>query len=361
MVPGVKIAITHPYAWPEVRRGAERIVVEISRALALRGHDVVVYTAGSDAGRTESDGVTTVKFRRRFDRASLHERWFGSQVAAKLATGGFDATHSFMPFDALGAIRTRRIGGHRTLYHEMGVPFLIWDRLHDRRARMKVAELVDVYGCMSQYALDALHANVDRTGVRVPGGVRLSQFEPTTEREPTPTVLFSGAFDLPWKGVASLLRAVAIASETEPDLQLWLSGPGNGEKLLAEAPEAARQRVTILPLGEPDDQPDRYRRAWVTAQPSVQESFGMVMLESLASGTPIVTTDDGALQELVTEGTGVVSVAGDDRSLADALVAAVELARDPATVAACRASAAPYDWEDGMVPLLEGLFSGGGR
>ena len=357
----MKVAITHPYAWPEVRRGAERIVVEISRALARAGHDVVVFTSGSDAGRTRSDGVETVKFRRRFGSASRHERWFGLRVAPHLAVGRFDATHAFMPFDALAAVKTRRIGGHRTLYHEMGVPWLVWHRLHDRRAREAVAEAIDVYGCMSQYALDALHAHVDRPGVRVPGGVQMEQFRPMAEREAEPTLLFSGAFDLPWKGAASLLAALAIASETEPALRLWLSGPGDGQKLLAEAPEAARARTEILPLGAPEDQPERYGRAWVSVQPSRQESFGMVTLEALSCGTPVVTTDDGALQELIGPETGVVSVAGDDASLADALLRAVELSRRPGTAAACRSSVEEYDWDTGMVPLLERLYAPGDR
>lgn len=357
----MKIALTHPYSWPEVRRGAERIIVETARALAGRGHDVTVYSAGSAASTTVEGRVRTVRFRRRWRRDWMHERWFGWRVAPHLAAGRFDATHSFMPHDALAAVRTRRLGGHRTLYDEMGVPWLVWDRLRDGGARAKVVDRVDVYACMSQYALDALRSHGVRQGVRLPGGVRLDEFTPAAERAPTPTVLFSGAFDVPFKGVAGLLDALALVAEQRPDVQLWLSGPGDGAKLLAAAPEAARQRTEILPLGAPADQPERYGRAWVTAQPSVRESFGMVMLESLACGTPIVTTDDGALQELVSPTTGVVAEAGDVASLAAALLRALDLAADPATAAACRAAAEPYDWDTGIAPLLEDLYAPGPR
>src|SRR5690606_13630231 len=113
-----------------------------------------------------------------------------------------DATHAFMPHDALAAIRAQRLGGHRTLYDEMGVPWLVWGKLRDEAARVAVAERIDVYGCMSQYALDALRANNDRPGVRIPGGVRLDEFVPADEREPASTLLFSGAFDVAFKGVA---------------------------------------------------------------------------------------------------------------------------------------------------------------
>ncbi|MGK2947037.1 MAG: glycosyltransferase family 4 protein [Acidimicrobiales bacterium] len=357
----MKIALTHPYSWPEVRRGAERIIVETARALAGRGHDVTIFSAGSSSSTVIDGGVRTVRFRRRFRRDWMHERWFGWRVAPHLVAGRFDATHSFMPHDALAAVRTRRLGGHRTLYDEMGVPWLVWDRLRDGAARAMVVDRVDVYACMSQYALAALRAHSDRPGVRLPGGVRLTEFTPAAARETSPTVLFSGAFDVPFKGVAGLLDALALVAEQRPDVRLWLSGPGDGSKLLAAAPEAARERTEILPLGEPADQPQRYGRAWVTAQPSVRESFGMVMLESLACGTPIVTTDDGALQELVSPTTGVVAKAGDAASLADALLRAFDLAADPSTAAACRASAEPYDWDTGIAPLLEDLYGPGRR
>ena len=356
----MKIALTHPYSWPEVRRGAERIIVETARALAGRGHDVTIFTSGSRSGTTVEHGARVVRFRRWAKRDWMHERWFGWRVAARLATGRFDATHAFMPHDAVAAIRTRRLGGHRTLYDEMGVPWLIWAKLRDEKARQRVAADIDVYGCMSQYALDALRAK-GREGVRIPGGVRLSQFTPALERAPRPTLLFSGAFDVAFKGVAGLLEALALVAVDEPDVRLWLSGPGDGRALLAAAPVAARERTEILPLGEPGDQPDRYGRAWATVLPSQRESFGMVMLESLACGTPIVTTDHGAPQELVTPATGAVSEAGNPVSLAAALLEAIELARKPATVDECRRSVEQYDWDTGIAPLLEELYVPGPR
>lgn len=356
----MKIALTHPYSWPEVRRGAERIIMETARALAARGHDVAIFSAGSRASDQRNDGVRIVRFRRIWKRDWIHERWFGWRITPHLALGGFDATHAFMPCDALAAIRAKRLGGrHHSLYDEMGVPWLNWDGKRDASARKRVVAGIDTYGCMSEYALDALRAGSDRRGVRIPGGVRMAEFQPAGRREPTPTLLFSGAFEVPFKGVSTLLEALALVAEKEPDVKLWLSGPGDGAVLLRAAPVAAAQRTEILPLGEPGDQALRYGTAWATVLPSRRESFGMVMLESLACGTPVVTTNEGAPQELVTPSTGAVAEAGDVCSLADALLRAIELARGPTTVAACRDAAASYDWDDAIAPLLEGLYAGG--
>ena len=72
--------------------------------------------------------------------------------------------------------------------------------------------------------------------------------------------------------------------------------------MLADADEATRERIRALGLGEAERQHERYGRAWATCLPSRYDSFGMVLVESLACGTPLVTTTEGAPQELVQPG-----------------------------------------------------------
>lgn len=355
----MRVAITHPYSWPEVRRGAERIIVETARALARRGHAVTVLTAGTErVGRTTVDGTTVVKYRRRFREPWRHERWFAARVAPALVAGRFDAVHAMMPADALAAVATRRLTRHRVVYEELGIPHPVhWTGLPDRRVRHAVARHVDVYGCMSRCALDAYAAAFDTgRGALVPGAVDLDRFTPSEGREPQPTLLFSGALTEPRKGVATLLQAVALVAADEPDVRLWLSGPGDPSALLAAAPLAARQRTQVLDLGEPEAQAQRYGRAWATVLPSTFESFGMVLVESLACGTPIVVADHSAPPELVRPGAGAVTTAGDPTSLAEGLRSAIALARDPSTAARCRAVADDYGW-DRLAERLVALYS----
>jgi phosphatidylinositol alpha-mannosyltransferase len=353
----VKVAITHPYSWPEVRRGAERITVESSRALAARGHDVTLFSAGTEASTTRTDGFTLVRYKRVFRKPHWHERWFGWRLLPALVRGRFDVVHSLMPYDCYAAIRTRRRTGHGTVYDEMGNPYRWWWKaIPDGRVRRNVVRHVDVYGCMSQFALDVLGQEWQRPGVLIPGGVRIDQFGPAESRAPEPTILFSGAFMDPSKNLPTLLEALALVADTVPDVKLLLSGPGDPAPVLAAAPEAARARTELLPLGAAEDQAGRYGRAWVTALPSKADSFGVAMLESLACGTPIVVADQGAPQELATAETGVVSVTGDAESLRDALLAGFELTGRPGTIDACRAEAAKYDWDLAIAPLLEDLY-----
>jgi phosphatidyl-myo-inositol alpha-mannosyltransferase len=350
------VAITHPYSWPEVRRGAERITVETARALAGRGHDVTILTSGASSGRVRDGGVTTVRYRRWFDDPVRHEAWFGWRISPALAVGRFDVVHSMMPCDARAAIRTSRVGRHRTVYEELGIPIKAWwSDKPDRKARLEVARRVDVYGCMSEFARSVLERDFGRPGGLIPGGVRLSEFGPATAREVNPTILFSGVLTEPRKGVTTLLEAVPFVAQRYPNLRLWLSGPGDAGPLLAAAPDGAPY-AEVLELGDPHDQADRYGRAWVTALPSINESFGMVLLESLACGTPIVVADDSAPPELVRPGTGALCKPFDASSLAAALIEALTLAGQPSTVARCRDTASGYDWDAAIAPALEALY-----
>ena len=356
----VRVAVTHPYAWPEVRRGAERIAVETARALVARGHEVTLLTAGSRPERNQVDGFSLVRLRRLFASPYRHEQSFALRIMPHLVRGHFDAVHALMPFDALAAVLTQRLGGHVTVYEEMGIPWRsFWRGLRDRRVREYLVKSVDVYGCMSEFARQTLEDEWGRRGDLIPGGVRLSDFSPALEREPAPTILFSAVLDEPRKGLGDLLASLAILVKDEPKLQLWLSGPGDPSAIIRAAPAEARDLVIHLPLGSPHEQGERYARAWVTALPSISESFGLVLIESLATGTPIVVVDDAAPPSLVTPATGASARPHDPASLAEALRTGLALARDPQTAEACRSFALGYDWQDGIAPLLEDLYSRG--
>lgn len=290
------------------------------------------------------------------DRANQHEHRFGRALRPFLERGHYDVVHSMTPRDASAAVRTRGRGGHVVVYDEMGIPDpAFWRTVPDGPARRKLVEDVDVYGCMSQCALDSLRDLCGREGVLIPGGVRIDEFS-IGEREPSPTVLFSGTLEEQRKGVPVLVDAVVRLLDRRPDLKLWLSGPGNSELMRLYAPPAARDAIVGLPLGEVTEQAERYRRAWVTALPSTHESFGMVLIESLASGTPITVCRHGAPPELARPGVGTIAEPWNSGSLAGALDEALELHDDPGLAARCRASAEPYDWDGGIAPLLERVY-----
>jgi glycosyltransferase involved in cell wall biosynthesis len=360
----MRIAFTHAFCWPEVRRGAERFIQELGAALVERGHDVTILSSGWDPGTTVLDGVTTVRLRRRKEDDRAHEADIGRRLLVPLVRGRFDAVHSMGRHDAVASIRAARVRrDRRTVITDLGIPwreYWQWIGRRDARAVETVVAGIDVYSCMSRWALEFLARDYGRTdGVVVPGGVDTRAFVPAPARSPEPTILFSGIFTEPRKGTATLLRALPIVAEREPGVRLQLSGPGDAAPLLAAAPPEAVERTEVLGTGDPKGQHERYGRAWVTCLPSRDDSFGMALVESLACGTPLVTSTEGAPPELVDPGvTGEVCRYDDPDDLAAALLRAFDLARRPETVERCRASAAPFDWRTGLAPLVEALYRG---
>lgn len=360
----LRIALTHAFSWPEVRRGGERYLHELAGALARRGHDVTIVAGARRPSVKVDENVRVLLLPRgRPDDVFRAERWFGRVVLPPLLAGRFDVVHSLGAMDAaasLVALRWHR--GRRTVYTNLGLPLRDhWEGRPGREEHLRVVRDVDVYGCLSLHAQALLREGFGRPGAITPGGVRLDRFRPICERAEEPTLLYSGALDQPRKNVATLLEAVAILARSEPRVRLWLSGPGDAAALLGRAPAAARERTEVLPLGALDDQPARYSSAWATVYPTKNEAFGLVLVESLACGTPIVVSDHASLPELLQPGAGTMAKLGDAEALADACRAALGLAHQPGIRETCRALAEEYDWDGSIAPAIEALYMGRGR
>ncbi len=130
----------------------------------------------------------------------------------------------------------------------------------------------------------------------------------------------------PLKGLDVLLDAYAIARATRADLQLVIVGsPVLGQDAYADD---LRARVAATPgvhlLESRDDVPDVMADLDVLAFPSVEpESYGLVLVEALASGTPVIASDHGGPPEIVgraTPGTATVVPPGDADALGTALL-----------------------------------------
>src|SRR5579859_5365152 len=147
----------------------------------------------------------------------------------------------------------------------------------------------------------------------IPCGVDLELFVPQNKQQARkklglrphqPVLLFVGRLD-PFKGPDVFLRAAAMMEE---NAQLVLVG-GNlqGDKELEQLQQLAldlniSQRVHFLGARPQQELPMIYSAADVTVVPSYHESFGLVAVESLACGTPVVATRAGGLAALVRHG-----------------------------------------------------------
>lgn len=170
----------------------------------------------------------------------------------------------------------------------------------------------------------------------VPCGVDLERFHPVDKvraRESLaldpqePVALYVGRFTA-LKGIDRLLEAMSHLKRRRPDLRLMIVG-GDG-KQTPESQELAslsrdfgiQDRVTFVGRVDHEQMPFYYSAADVLALPSHYESFGLVALESLACGTPVVTTKVGAMDRVVCQDeTGWVVQDASPRTLAQAVEA----------------------------------------
>jgi phosphatidylinositol alpha-mannosyltransferase len=353
----LRIAYTSPYCWPDVLRGGERLLHELSRAMARRGHEVTVLSSSSQVGDELEEGVRVVRMRSPRGEGVEQEHRFGRAVLWPLLKGRYDVVHSLGPADAAASIVAARFRrSRRTVYTHLGIPLrAYYEQEPDWRWHAFVARHIDVFGCMSHHAARVFEEGFGRTAALTPGGVHLDQFTASPRRAEHPTLVYSGALTEPRKHVDDLLEAVAILARDHPDVRLRLVGPGDPSDLLAAAPESARCRTEVLSLGTPDVS-EVYKDAWATVLPSVNEAFGIVLVESLACGTPIVVCNDSAPPELATPGVGEVGEPRDPASLADACRRAFALACEPGIEQRCREAAAAFDWDAQIAPAVEALY-----
>ncbi len=356
-VPGdrLRIALSHQFCWPEVRRGGERYLHELAAGLQRAGHAVLVVSSAERPGRREQDGVPVRLVRRRAPFAhrlgeTSTELGFAAQAALPVLAHRPDVWHALGTRDgAAAAIASAAVPRLVSAYTELGVPAAAYRmRRPDAHAYLAVVRHADDFSCLSRSAADVLVRDFGRTPRVQPGGVRLDDFTPGA-RDPRPTVLFSGAFGEPRKNVAALLEACVVVRADVPDLQVWLSGPGDPRPLFDAVPEAA-DLVTSAVLDDRATLAMRYAAAWCVALPSEREAQGLAVLEGLASGTPALVLAGEAPADMVAPSTGVAAAGAVD--LPNALRAVLELAASPGTAGACREAAAAWDWDLAIVPRM---------
>lgn len=367
----MRVAFVYPGYWPYVRRGVERMIHDIGSYLSGRGHDVHVFCGKPGRGRTErSDGITVHYYDWHYHPLiTAYAPWwylyyFGLATTRELMNGGFNILHLFSYSFAFAAPILQRVENVPYVFHlimnDPGWPqgFRTWTYRNFIRCADHVAALTPkgAAAVSQQFGV----------GVTVlPPPVDLDTFRPQGPKQTAhPIVLFTADLADERKGGQLLLRAWNEIHRECPQARLVFAGPYG----LAYDPRArgfldaiprqirqpsAREAVEVLGTGTLTELPQLYAKASVTVLPSIRETFGMVVNESLASGTPVVASDDAGPGEILGDNRAVgrlVSLSQDYDlfsarqvgSLARAVLEAIELSSDPRTPEACRDHAAGW-------------------
>lgn len=132
--------------------------------------------------------------------------------------------------------------------------------------------------------------------VQIPFGVDIDQFSPG-HKLPVPTILFVGGLDTQhnFKGVAELINAFNSIAVDYPTARLLIVGKGDLEEYYRRqiTKFGLDKQVSILNTVSDSVLADLFKGAWVTVLPSINraEAFGLVLLESLASGTAVIASN----------------------------------------------------------------------
>jgi glycosyltransferase involved in cell wall biosynthesis len=130
------------------------------------------------------------------------------------------------------------------------------------------------------------------------------------------------------KGFDVAIQAMARVVQETPHARLSIAGSGNQQQLLADKVRALHLTDAVSMLGRRDDVDELMLNADILVHPARWEGFGLVLLEAMRSGLPVVATRVGAIPEIVTDGvTGLLVPPGDPDQLAAAIL---ELIRNPA-------------------------------
>lgn len=379
------VAFVFPNYWPYVRRGAERLMAEYAQYLVSAGHSVDIITSKPGASRVERHGRLTVYYDRQITHPVLshYVRWlrfytFTVSSLRRLMQGNYDVVHTWLYPFGLGIRLASHMKHTPYLYHVMSEHIAL-PYATDRWVAGQVIRPADHVAALSARSAE----NVTREmGVRasvLPPSVDLSTFQPVAARhEDHPRVLFVSDMRVYAKGLNLLLMAWDEIHRRRPEAMLTLAGP-SGQSGMAE-PEwdpfaamstlvkdpSARAAIEVLGEGNVHSLPDIYARASVTVLPSIGEAFGLVLVESLACGTPVVGSSFDGPGEIITDpgiGASIPLETVDDLArpelaakLAEAVLYSMDLTKDPSTVQRCREHARRWDRQT-VGALLETIYT----
>lgn len=314
----MNIAMISPYSW-DFPGGVNRHIEQLSDHLRGRGHRVtIVAPDGGESAEFHSAGRS---FSISFNQSVAHLS-FGPRVAARLKhfleEKSFDLLHLHEPLIPsttllalhysrsanLATFHAAREGG--SLAYSVGRPLLgpLARKLHVRVA-------------VSPAALQLISRYFPGESQIIPNGVDTRIYSPQGDILPG---LESGLFYLlfvgrhePRKGLKILLEAFPKLRATHPEVRLLVVGVQN--------PIGRIEGVLWLGRLRDDQMPLAYRSAHVLVSPALGwESFGVVLIEAMASGVPVVASDIPGYRAVVDDAVqGFLVPSGDPDALARVL------------------------------------------
>ncbi|MBI4187371.1 MAG: glycosyltransferase family 4 protein [Chloroflexi bacterium] len=357
----MKVALVCPYDFCHPG-GVAYHVRELERQLTRMGHEVKVIAPASSVVNELGDRFIPIGKPRpipasgSISRITISLR-LASSIKKVLAREKFDIIHlhePFMPMLCSAVLRfsdTVNIGTFHACQGKPGYGFgrPISTFMLKRRARKLHAKIA-----VSRVALEFASKHVNGHYDIIPNGIDQERFSRDVApvdsfRDGKRNILFVGRLEKR-KGVNYLLRAYQQVKSEIPDSRLIIVGPGTRLRKKYEKWVRKNDLSDVAFVGQVsyDDLPRYYKTADVCCFSATgQESFGIVLLEAMAAGKPVVASNIDGYATVLTHGVeGLLVPPKDEQALARALIALLKDSRLQQQMGERgRLKAAEYSWE----------------
>ncbi len=322
------------YEYPPLGGGAANATRYLLREFSERPELTVDLVTSSPGGyREESPSATVDRYRLDVSKRDRHY-WRQSEIARYAwkayrkcreleATREYDLVHAWFGVPsgvvarlleppALVALRGSDVPGYNDRF---AAQYVLLKPLIRRVWRDAAAVVANSRG-LRELALETADVPIDV----IPNGVAVEEFEPVYHERDRLRVLCVSRL-IARKGLGALVDAVAeLAARGGLDVELTIVGEGELAGSLRTRAErrGVADRVTFAGYVPHDEIHRYYEAADVFALPSHNEGMSNTILEAMAAGLPIVTSDTGGTAELLGDN-GIVVRAGDPTSIATAL------------------------------------------
>lgn len=341
-----------PYNWNSPG-GVRSHIQGLSAALTDRGHDVNILTPTDDVASLPANATFGGKPINVSYNGSVAGLTFGvgatRRVQSWIRGGDFDVVHVHEPVAPSLSILT--------CWAAKGPIVGTWHLSTDRSRTLSAAyslaqtalEKLSARIAVSEDARRTLVSHVGGDAVLIPNGVRVRDFigEHAGDTE-APRVLFLGRIDESRKGFDVVARAIPHIVSAIPNVRMVFAGPGDIDDAMSEIPVDCHGNVEFLGFVDDTRKAEIFRSSDVYLAPHLGgESFGIVLIEALAAGAPVIASDLPAFRRVLGDGAyGVLTPRGDARALANA---AIELLQSPKRREQLRVAglqrAMEFDWD----------------
>lgn len=312
----MKIAFAHMFTL-RTPRGIERFVVNVSNALARKGHDVTII-AGKCADSPTRGWIDPRVRIHEISHHNWHKLTFVPGFMRDFLTNAYDVVNLAIAggegYAAGLSYRLKKIR-YNIVFH---APYEHHEKHFNAFKRFGTARHADELIAVSRYIARGVEACFSRPAKVIPNGVDQALFRPDEERRrdtrrtlnipDTAPVLLTVSALQGRKGINKVLDVVALLKNDTPDIRYIVCGDGNEKDRAAFLSKVASLGLdsNVLFMGNQKDVSGFYNAADLFVFLPEFEGFGIVALEAMASRLPIVVSHGSAFPEILSDGGGIM-------------------------------------------------------